>query len=183
MCPRYSPLTRQSKGISVDDSKSEDPAILHSWTARKLQPEVVLYVLAVFIGFIALALFVFHSSEAVFALAATAVGSIVPMIPMVLNRTEFQMTEVGLRKRTVSEKEPKAFKEVFSWEELSYTVPVKHGFKFFKRFEATNRISTFWKTHLTEGLSGEFQVESGERDAVLEVLAHYDIPTSKLIRP
>lgn len=162
---------------------NDEAAVLLSWTARKVQPVVLAYVLAVFLAFIALAFFVFHSTEAVFALATTAVGSLVPLTPMVMSRVEYQFTEAGLRKRPVKEGNTDAFKEAFSWDEVARITPMKHGFKFFKRVEAKNRLVRFWKTHLSEGMSGEFQVEQGERDAVTEIIARQNLLPQKQISP
>jgi len=166
----------------VDESKSEEKTTLHNWKARKLQPVVILYVIAVFLGFIAVAFFVFHSTEAVFALATTSVASVVPLLPGVLTRLEYQFTEAGLRKGSAKATKDRTFKEVFTWEELSHVVPTKQGFKFFRVSEGTGRFRRFWETHLSEKGSGEFHVEPRDREEVLSVLAHHGIPTSKQIR-
>ena len=62
--------------------------VLDQWTARKVQPVVLLYLVLVFAGFMALSLFVFHSREAVTALGMAAVAAVFATLPGVLERVE-----------------------------------------------------------------------------------------------
>ena len=165
----------------MDETVDEEPAILHRWIARRLQPVVILYVIAVFLGFMAMAFFLFHSVDAVTALATTGIGTTVAMLPGVLSRIEYELTESGLRKRRFAPENPKAFQEVFSWEELDHVVPMTHGFKYFRPVEDTGRIARFWKTHVSDTFSGEFPVEGGDRERVQGLLAEFEIPSSKLL--
>ena len=55
----------------------------------------LLYATSVFVGFMALAHLVFHSAEAVKALALTAIGALVTLVPTVLARTEYRLTASG----------------------------------------------------------------------------------------
>lgn len=159
-------------------SSSEDPSVLLAWSARKIHPRVLAYVALVFVAFMLFAHFVVHSPDAVFALAAAAVGSVVPLLPGVLNRTEFQFTEGGLRRKTRKEqkREGGTYEEVFSWEELGHVVPQKHGFKFFKAFQSSGWFDAFWKLHISDRWSGEFQVEMEDQPRVREVLSSQSIP-------
>jgi hypothetical protein len=155
-------------------------AVEHTWNARSQQPVVVLYVVAVFVGFMALAHFVFHSAEGVKALLLTAIGAVVGLIPSVLTRIEYRLTETGLAKRPLRAKKPKEFKEVFAWDQLSHLLPTKSGFKFYKRVEASNSFLRFLKLHLSGDHSGEFHVEPQDRGRVRAMIDRHGIPTSKL---
>jgi hypothetical protein len=157
----------------------DHPVIEHTWNARSQQPVVVLYVVAVFVGFMALAHFVFHSAEGVKALLLTAIGAVVGLIPSVLTRIEYQLTEAGLAKRPLRTKDPKEFKAVFAWDELSHLLPTKSGFKFYKRVETSNPFLRFLKLHLSGDHSGEFHVEPQDRGRVRAMIDRHGIPTSK----
>lgn len=74
--------------ISSDDSARE-----HTWRARKTRPVIALYVLAVFIGFMALAYFGFHSREAVRALFLAAIGALASLAPGILTGFEYRLTD------------------------------------------------------------------------------------------
>lgn len=149
-----------------------------TWSARKIHPRTIGYVILVFLAFILVAHFLVHSPEAVLALATAAVGSIVPLLPGVLNRTEFQLTEEGLLKRTPKEQKKKtgAFSQLFSWSELSHLVPRKDGFKFYKTLEASGWLDRFWKLYISDRWTGEFQVEKEDRPRVEEFFSAREIP-------
>jgi len=166
-----------------DGSAKDEPTILYSWIARNVQPVVILYVTVIFAVFIALAFFVFHSVDGVNALAAAAIGSVVALVGNVVVRTEYQLTEFGLRKRPFPTAKPKDFKEAFSWGDVDYVIPTKHGFKYFRPIEETNPFLRFWIAHLSASSSGEVHVEQGEQERVMGHLVHRKIPTSKPIRP
>ena len=160
-------------------SDHETPGVLHQWSARKLHPIIVFYVFAIFAVLIAISYFVVHSMPAVKGLAIAALGSIVPLLPGVINKTEYQLTESGLEKRLLDRKKPREFKDVFRWENLSHVVPIKHGFKFFNPINETNPIRRFWKTHISDSHSGEFRVETEDRETVLDILNKRDVPLTK----
>jgi hypothetical protein len=144
---------------------------------------VVVYLTAVFAAFIALAFFVFHSVEAVKALATTLIASVVALLANVVARTEYQLTESGLRKRPFNAGKPKDFKEAFSWEEVAHVIPNKHGFKYSLAIEDANPLLRFWKANLSASFSGEVHVEPADQEKVMGHLARRNIPTSKPIRP
>jgi hypothetical protein len=164
-------------------SAGDEPAILYGWTARNVRPVVVLYVTAVFAAFIALAFFAFHSVEAVKALATTLIASVVALLANVVAKTEYQLTESGLRKRPFNAGKPKDFKEAFSWEEVDHVIPKKHGFNYFRLIEDSNPFLRFWKAHLSASFSGEVHVEQPDQEKVMGHLARRNIPTSKPVRP
>jgi hypothetical protein len=164
-------------------SAGDEPAILYGWTARNVRPVVVVYLTAVFAAFIVLAFFVFHSVEAVKALATTLIASVAALLANVVARTEYQLTESGLRKRPFNPGKPKDFKEAFSWGEVDHVIPNKHGFKYFRPIEDTNPFLRFWKAHLSASTSGEVQVEQADQEKVMGHLARRNVPTSKPIRP
>ncbi len=132
---------------------------------------VLLYAMGVIAGFMALAHFVFHSAEAVKALALTAIGSLVPLVPTVLARTEYRITGSGIDKRPVRGGADAPFKEVFPWEELSHLVSKKTGFKFYKKLDEPSPLRRFWKMHVQEGHSGEFHVQDRDRPGLEAILA------------
>jgi len=145
--------------------------VLRTWRARKLRPVVLWGVALVFLAFMAIAWFVVHSGEAVKALALTAVAALVPLLPAVINRQEFQLTERGLDRRLHDPKKPRDFRTVFAWADLAGVVPTRHGFKFTRRLPESGRARRFWNRHLSDACSGEVQVEDADRAAVLAILA------------
>ena len=150
--------------------------VLHHWSARKLQPIVLLYTAAVFVAMMAVAHFGLHSVTAVKALALGTIGFCVPLVPMILSRMEYRLTEGGLERRPFDEKEPKEFKSIFQFDQLSHIVPMRFSFKFYRHFDETNPIRRFWKTHVSDAYSGEVLVEKADQNRVLEILAEQGIP-------
>jgi hypothetical protein len=148
----------------------EERDVLFQWSARKLHPVILLYVALVFLAFMALAYFVLHSVSGVKALAIGAVGATIPLVPAVLRRNEYRLTETGLEKRPIDPKKPRSFTEVFSWQELSRVRPMRRGFKFFLTLDEPRPLRRFWKTHVADAFSGEFHVESEDRERVLGIL-------------
>ena len=140
---------------------------------------VLLYVSAVFIGFILLAFFAFNSIEAVQALLVAWLGALGATIPSVLGRIEYRLTEAGLEKRRRSREQPKEFKRAFAWEELSHLVPIKTGYKFYKDLPSSGSVSRFVRTHLSDAFSGEFHVEAEDQGPVQAIIERHGIPTSK----
>jgi hypothetical protein len=151
-------------------SNRSGAAVLDRWSARRIQPIVVLYVAAVFAAFMVLAHFVFHSPEAVKALLIAAVGGIAATVPGVIEKVEYQLTDSGLGKRPLKGKKPSQCKDVFRWDELSRVVPTKHGFKYHKTMNETNSIRRFWKAHISDQYSGEVHAEKDDLDRVLGIV-------------
>jgi hypothetical protein len=152
--------------------------VVDRWSARKVQPIVVLYVLAVFAAFVALAHFVFQSPEAVKALVLATVAAVGATIPGALEKVEYQPTESGIEKRSLRQKEPGEFACVFRWDELSHVVPTKHGFKFYKTMNETNPFRRFWKLHVSDRFSGEIHVEKQDLGRVLGLVEGQGITIS-----
>ena len=160
------------------DSKpkvGDETEVLCHWSARKLKPTIVLYVAAVFAAFMALAYFGFHSMTGVKALAMAAIGSIVSLVPGLGKRVEYRLTEHGLERRPHDPKKPGEFKRVFRSDELSHVAPTRGGFKFHKRLDDPNPLRRFWKTQISDAYSGEVQVETPDRERVLEAVAQRGI--------
>lgn len=153
----------------------DEPTILYQWSARKMQPVVLLYVAAVFVVFIALSFFIFHSMTAVKALALTGVAAIVPLIPSVLMRTEYRITERGLERRPLNRDEPQAYERVFRFEELDHVEPTGHGFKFYFPLTAPSALKRFWLKHASDEYSGEFHVEKQDQKRVSELLSEQGV--------
>ncbi len=153
----------------------DQPEVVFQWSARKLQPIVLLYVAAVFIAMMALAYFVVHSTTAVKALAMTAVAAIVPLVPTVLMRVEYRITERALDRRPLDKEKPRTFEEVVRFDQLSHIVPVRHGFKFYRLVTDTNPLRRFWKAHISDAYSGEVRVEAADRESVYEILGQQGV--------
>lgn len=149
------------------------------WKARTIQPVTALYLTAVLGVFMAVAGLVFHSKEAVLALAALTGGELVMLAPGILNRVEYLLTESGLRERPHRPKDPPPFKDVFSWDELSHLIPTGAGFKFYRKFSEPRALKRFYKLHISGDYSGEFHVEPAERERVEELFRARGIPTTK----
>ena len=68
-------------------SNRDTAEVLERWSARKVQPIVVLYLAGVSAACIAAAHFVFHSPEAVKALVVAAVSAMGAAVPGVIEKT------------------------------------------------------------------------------------------------
>lgn len=152
--------------------------VLDRWSARRIQPVVVLYVLVVFAVFIAMAHFVFHSPDAVKALVVAAVGAVAATMPGVMSKVEYRATESGIEKRTLNEKKPAEFEEAFRWDRLSHVKRTGHGFKFYLTMDETSLPRRFWKTHISDECSGEIHAEEKDLDRVLAVVDRHGIRVS-----
>ncbi len=157
----------------------DDSIVEHTWRARTMRPIVAVYVVGVFVGFMGMAHFVFHSEDAVRALFVAAIGAVAGMVPSVLNRVEYRITGFGLAKRSLRTKSPREFDDVFAWDELSHLVPTKTGFKFFKRLPDSGPVSRFFKLHFSAGHSGEFPVEPRDRARVRAIIDRKGLPASR----
>lgn len=160
----------------------DEPGTEHTWTARAVQPVVALWVAAVFVAFIALSHFVFHSDDAVGALFLTAIGSLAGMAPGVLRKVEYRITPSGVQKRTRA-REMREFQDVFSWDDLSHWIPTASGFKFYRKARDRRPVRRFLRVHVLAGGSGEVRVEPADRARVWEMLGRTGIPASKPPRP
>jgi len=154
------------------DDQSE---VLFQWSARKVRPIVLLYVAAVFVAMMLFSYFVFHSMTAVKALAMTAVASMVPLVPAILSRVEYRIAGQRLDRRPADEETPREFENVFELDQLSCIVPMRHGFKFYRVLSESNPVRRFWKTHVSDGYSGEVHVEAADRESVMKILDRYGI--------
>lgn len=152
--------------------------VLGCWSARRVQPIVLLYVIAVFVGFVVVAYYGFRSADAVKALVIAAVGALVAAVPSVIGKVEYRLNESGIQRRTVNEKKPHQFEGVFNWHELSHVVPMKHGFKYFKTMKETNAVRRFWNLHISDRYSGEIHVERPDLERVLKLVERQGIPIS-----
>ena len=161
-------MERDANGGSGDE-----PKVLFQWSARKMQPIVLAYVAAVFLVFIALAFLVFHSMTAVKALAMTAVAAIVPLVPSVLQRVEYRLTDHAIERRLYGAEPPREFECLVRRVEVSRIVPLKHEFKFYKPLDEPNQVKRFWKMHVSDDFSGEVHVERADRELVYAELARH----------
>jgi len=161
-------------GATVSDH--DGAVVLDRWSARKVRPIILLYVAAVFAAFMVLAHLVFHSQEAVKALAIAAVGAVAATTPGVLERVEYRLTEFGIERRSLKTKNPGPFKDVFRWNELDHIVPMKHGFKYYKTLSEPNPLRRFWKAHISDRYSGEVHAEASDLDRVLGIVERQRFP-------
>lgn len=159
-------------------SGRDGSTVLDHWSARKMRPIVLLYVVAVFAVFMVLAYVVFHSREAVKALAIAAVGTVAATVPGLIEKVEYRMTESGIDKRALNPKKPREFAEVFRWDELSHVAPMRHGFRYSKTLTEANPLRRFWKAHFSDRYSGEVHIEREDRDRVLAVVERRGIAVS-----
>lgn len=154
----------------------EDAEEEHTWSARNVRPVVAVWVVGVFVGFIALSHFVFHSTEAVKALLVTAVGAVGALVPSILTRLEYRLTDAGLARRRGSEKGSRELKVLFLWEELSHFVPTRTGFKYFKKMDEPNPLVRFFKLHISGDHSGEIHVEAEDLPRVRALIDARAVP-------
>jgi hypothetical protein len=155
------------------DKKEENSEIVCYWSARRMSPKIMLYVAIVFILFIAVSYFGFHSITAVKGLVITAFGSIVALIPMVFTRVEYRLTQQRLESRQIRKKEQKPYKIVFLLDQLSHVVIIDNGFKFYLVLKERNSILRFWKKHISDHYSGEVRLENKDAERVLTTLEKY----------
>ena len=159
-------------------SSRNGSVVLDRWLARKIQPVVVFYVVAVFAAFMAMSHFIFHSPDAVKALAIAAVGVVAATVPGVMGKIEYQLTELGMEKRSLNVKKSGEFEEAFRWDQLSHVVPMRHGFKYFKTMNETNPVRRFWKAHISDQFSGEIHVERNDLERILGTVERRGIAIS-----
>jgi hypothetical protein len=154
-----------------DAAVTVQPTVLYRWSARRMQPIVLLSVAVVFLVMMAVSYFVVHSMSAVKALATAAVAAIVSLVPTVLMRIEYRLTDRGIERRSQHKAKPKPFESLFRLDELDHVVPIGHGFKYVKVIDESRPFQRFWKRHLSDEFSGEIQVETADRKQVLAILA------------
>ena len=146
------------------------------WSARKLRPSTLIYVVLIFVFFMAISLFVFHSMSAARSLALGAIASIVALLPLVLGKFEYQTDESGVRKRPFGKRNKKEFEKVFDWSELSHASMLKHGFKYFKTLDEQNPVQRFLKIQFSDKYSGEIHVGKEDQDRVLRLFTDKGVP-------
>lgn len=160
-------------------SSSDGSTALDRWSARKVQPVVVLYVVVVFAAFVAAARFIFHTPEAVKALVMAAVGAVAATIPGVIGKVEYRATTSGVEQRKLDEKKPRQFEEAFRWDELSHIVPMRYGFKYYRTMHETTPVRRFWKLHVCDRFSGEIHLERHDLDRILGLVERQGVAISK----
>ena len=146
------------------------------WSARKLRPSTLIYVVLIFVFFMAISLFDFHSMSAARSLALGAIASIVALLPLVLGKFEYQADESGVRKRPFGKRNKKEFEKVFHWSELSHASALKHGFKYFKTLDEQNPVQRFLKMQFSDRYSGEIHVGKEDQDRVLGLFTDRGVP-------
>jgi hypothetical protein len=162
--------TRKSPGAAT--------TFVDQWQARIMQPTFVLGYLAVVFGtLIALAFFVFDSIAGVTSLVVAALGAVVALLPSILTRVEYRLSEEGVEKRRVRQQDPAPFKEIFRFPELDYIVPIRHGFKYYKKMDPAPPLREFLNRHFSDEYSGEVHLEQEDRSRILAHLAERDVRT------
>jgi hypothetical protein len=161
--------------IDANAESDDGQQILFEWTARKMQPVVLLYVAAVFVVFMAVAILVFDSINAIKALALTAVAAIVPLVPSVLARVDYRLRGGLLEQRPHDDSEPKDFETIARLDELSHIKPLRHGFKYFRPLDERNLLVRFWKLEFSDQYSGEVHVEPDDQEKVMELMRRHGV--------
>lgn len=128
------------------------------WTARKMSPRVILYVAIVFIAFIVLAYWGFHSLTAVKTLVFTALAYILSVLPMVFGRVEYQLSTHKLESRQIKKQGSTPYKTLFKLEKVSHLVKSSDSLKYYLNFEEPNQFYRFFKKHFSDRYSGEIKV-------------------------
>lgn len=159
-----------------DDSVKSGHADEILWTARKLRPQIPIYVVLIFVFFMLISLFIFHSMSAFRSLALAAIASIVALLPLVLGKFEYQADGSGVRKRPFGNKNKKEFEKVFNWSELSHASVLKHGFKYFKTLDEQKPVQRFLKIQFSDRYSGEIHVGKEDQDRVLGLFTDHGVP-------
>jgi len=98
-------------------------------------------------------------------------------VPVVTSRIEYRLNVRVLERRPQTDKKPKEFETVFQTDELSYVVPMRHGFKFYRLLNESNPFLRFWKVHVSDAHSGEVHVEKADQERVFELMAQHGIPS------
>jgi len=169
------------KTETAPESADQTSTLVDEWTARTMQPSFVLSYLAIaFAILMALAFFVFHSVAGVVSLATAALGIVVSIVPNFLTRIEYRLDESGLEKRPARRQNPKPFKELFRFPELDHIVPMRNGFKYYKKMESAGSLKDFYNRHISDQYSGEVHLETADRRRILSHLAERGVNGARL---
>ena len=159
-------------------SNHDGPEVVDRWTAPRLRWIVLLYIVLVFAVFMAISYFVLDSAAGVKALLLALLASVAATVPGILEKIEYRMTASGIEKRPLKKAAASEFMSAFRWDELSRVVPMRHGFKYFKKLDEKNALRRFWKLHFCDQYSGEVHVEHGDLARVLGHVEGHGFPTS-----
>ena len=160
---------------SGSDATHQSEANDVHWISRKLHPIILFYVLLVFGAFITASHFVFHSADAVKALAIAAFAFIIALLPAILVKIEYRATDAGVEKRSIKAGKPGSYTDAFQWNELHHVVFVKNGFKYFKHMDARGPILRFLYTQFSDKFSGEIHVEPADWGQVEALLVKREV--------
>jgi len=158
--------------MNKSDKKSDEE---YCWSAHKVPPSIIIYVALIFLVFIAVSYFGFRSPEAVKALIFTAIGSIVPLVPVILTRVEYRLTREKLESRIIRKNNQKPFNTLFLLDQLSHIVKSHGGFKYFKEFKEDKPSRRFWKKHFSDQYSGEVKLEKEDALRIISAFEQYGI--------
>jgi hypothetical protein len=162
-------------GTSILNQKEKYSEEVCRWSSRRMSPKIMLYVAIVFIFFIAVSYFGFHSVTAVKGLVFTALGSIVSLMPLVFTRVEYRFTQERLESRPIRKKEQHPYKTLFLLDQLSHIVKIDGGFKFYLVLKERNSILRFFKKYISNHYSGEVRLENKDTERVMTTLEKYGI--------
>jgi hypothetical protein len=140
------------------------------WSARKMSPKVILYVAIIFIAFIALAYWGFHSLAAVKTLFFTALAYILSVLPIVFSHLEYRLSAQKLESRQVKKQDPKPYKTLFQLAEVSHLVKSSGSLKYCLNFEEANRFHRFFKKHFSDRYSGEIKLAPKDSEQIIAAL-------------
>lgn len=145
------------------------------WSARKMPPIIIVYVVLIFIAFAAISYWGLHSTTAAKTLAFTAIGSIVPLMPLAFARIEYQLSQQKLESRSSIKKTVKPYTELFRLDQVSYIVRIRSGFKYYLTFKEDNKILRFFKKHISDKYAGEIKVEKSDAERIIAEFEKYGI--------
>lgn len=145
------------------------------WSARKMPPIVIVYVVLIFITFMAISYWGLHSTTAAKTLAFTAIGSIVPLMPLAFARIEYQLTKQKLESRSYIKKATKPYAVLFKVDQVNYIVRTGSGFKYYLKFEEKNGFKRFVKKHVSDKYGGEVKIEKPDVEKILAEFKKYGI--------
>lgn len=148
---------------------------IHYWSVRKISPKILLLIAIVFLIFIAIAYFGFHSTNAVQALIYSALGSIVTLLPGVFTFLEYRLSKEKLEYRPIRKKSQKSYKTIFLVKELSHLVKTADGVKYYLKFSENNSIRRFWKKHISDKYSGEVKIPNNDTSKILDTFKNYGV--------
>ena len=148
-------------------NKNENNSEVLYWSARKMNPKIILYVAIIFFIIIAVIYFTFYSISAIKALTYTALGTIVSLVPGVLSSVEYRLTIQKLEYRPIKKGEEKPYKILFFMNQLSYIVQIESGFKYYLTLNEKKSLRRLYKKYFSDHYSGGVRIEKNDTERIM----------------